>query len=78
VPRDSVVIGLPGSREHVVKLNAEHSDMCRFDLSIPNDQDNYEVVEANLEELCLEALKQGERNVILEKDSLPNAQIGGP
>jgi hypothetical protein len=34
--------------------------MCRFDLSIQNDEDNYQVVEANLEELCTEALKQGE------------------
>jgi hypothetical protein len=34
--------------------------MCRFDLSVQIDEDNYQVVEANLEELCAGALKQGE------------------
>jgi hypothetical protein len=77
VPRDSAVIGLSGEREHAVRLNAEHSDMCRFDLSIQNDEDNYQLVEANLEELCTEALKQGERLISL-RESLPAAPVAEP
>ena len=44
-----------------VKINANHSDMCRFDLSLTKDRDNYRLVQANIEELCdLDIATQGE------------------
>lgn len=45
--------------------------MCRFDLSIQNDEDNYQLVEANLEELCAEALKPGKGTVSLSESLSP-------
>ena len=48
--------------------------MCRFDVSIQNDEDNYQLVEANLEELCMEALKEGEQLTSLA-ESLPAAPV---
>ncbi|RFU27200.1 hypothetical protein B7463_g9151, partial [Scytalidium lignicola] len=75
VPRDSAVIGLPGEREYAVRINAEHRDMCRFDPSIQDDEDNYQLVEANLEELCTDAIKQ-EFHVVedLQMDILQNLE----
>jgi len=43
VPRESSRFGLPGDRENIVKLDADHGDICRFDTS-EHDQDNYELV----------------------------------
>jgi len=51
------VFGLPGERENIVRLNATHSDMCRFDDS-QQDQDNFKLVANNLEELYEEALEK--------------------
>ena len=51
VPRLSAVIGLPGDSENQVRLNADHSNLCRFDASIEKDRDNLRLVEANVEEL---------------------------
>ena len=49
--------------------------MCRFDLSIEEDQDNYEVVRANMKELYTAALlrHQAVRNgaVALDLPSVP-------
>ena len=59
VPRESAVLGLSGARETAIRINADHRAMCRFDLSIQTDEDNYQLVEANLEELCSEAGKRG-------------------
>lgn len=57
-------MNLPGNRETQLRINADHSNMCRFDLSIPSDLDNYRKVERNLQMLCADALigsiKQGE------------------
>ena len=47
--------------EDQVGINANHSDMCRFDLSIRSDEDNYEKVHGHFKELYQGALKkQGE------------------
>lgn len=62
VPRSSAVLGLPGDVENQVKINADHSDMCRFDLSMTKDQDNYRLVQANIEDLCdFDIATQGEQ-----------------
>ena len=60
VPKDSAVFGLPGERENQVKINADHSDVCRFDPALELNQDNYILVEANLRRLCESAIAQGE------------------
>lgn len=47
--------------ENQVKIDADHSNICRFDLSIERDQDNYKMVQANIEDLCeVDFLMQGE------------------
>lgn len=57
MPKSSAVFGLPGHRENIVRLNASHSDMCRFDTKDQRDKDNLEIVLSNLEDLYVEALK---------------------
>jgi hypothetical protein len=47
---------LPGLRETKLRIDADHSNLCRFDLSIETDKDNYELVEGNLDRLCREAI----------------------
>ena len=42
-----------------MKLDADHSDVCRFDGS-EHGQDNYELVERNMKDIYLNALKKGE------------------
>ena len=61
VSRSSAVLGIPGDIENQVKIDADHSDMCRFDLSVAKDRDNYRLVQANIEDLCdLDIGTQGE------------------
>jgi hypothetical protein len=49
--------------------------MCRFDLSVEQDQDNYEVVQANMKELYTAALLRhqavGNGAVALDQPSVP-------
>lgn len=52
VSRSSAVLELLGDIENQVKIDADHSDMCRFDLSVAKDRDNYHLVQANIEDLC--------------------------
>ncbi|PGH02850.1 hypothetical protein AJ80_08800 [Polytolypa hystricis UAMH7299] len=56
VPFDSAVLKLPGHRETQLRINADHSSMCRFDTNIQSDLDNYRKVERNLQMLCADAL----------------------
>ncbi|KAL2050807.1 hypothetical protein ABVK25_008868 [Lepraria finkii] len=51
VSRSSAVLELPGDIENQVKIDADHSEMCRFDLSVAKDHDNYRLVQANIEDL---------------------------
>ena len=46
------MIGLSGDRECQVKLEATHSDMCRFNPKAQIDAKNYKLVEGNVLELC--------------------------
>jgi len=59
VPQDSAVLGLSKKKEHQVKIDADHSLVCRFNPAIEFDEDNYKKVEANLQSLCTSAIAQG-------------------
>ncbi|RJE17497.1 Ankyrin repeat protein, partial [Aspergillus sclerotialis] len=48
VPFSSAVLGLPGNCETQLRINADHSNMCRSDMTIQADVDNYRKVERNL------------------------------
>lgn len=48
VPRESAVVGLPGDVENQVCLEADHSNMGRFDDVTKDDLDNYKPVQANI------------------------------
>ncbi|KAK1762400.1 hypothetical protein QBC33DRAFT_623724 [Phialemonium atrogriseum] len=56
VPMESARFGLPGDRENVVKLNADHGDVCKFGES-QTDQDNFELVQSNIQDMYKNALK---------------------
>lgn len=58
VSRESAVIGLPGNFEAQLQLKASHSDMCRFEPSSQQDQDNYKIVNSRINGLCKEVILQ--------------------
>jgi hypothetical protein len=58
VPRESARLGMPGDRENVVKLEADHSGVCKFGHS-ETDQDNLKLVCTNIKDLVQSALKTG-------------------
>ena len=60
MPKESATFGLPGHRENIVRLNADHSNMCRFDVTDQRDKDNLKIVSSNLEDVYNEALKHCE------------------
>jgi hypothetical protein len=64
VSMDSATFGLPRENEHVVKIDATHSNMCWFDGQGQRDKDNYEKVWNNLEEPCEDSLVRSESNNI--------------
>ena len=37
--------------ENIVGINADHSNMCSFDLSNEDDESNFQLVRANIKEL---------------------------
>ena len=59
VPKKSAIFGLPGTRENIVELNADHSNLCRYDNSM-QDQDNFKLVANNIQDLYENALKRSE------------------
>lgn len=66
------MFGLPGDRENIVRLDASHSDMCRFDQS-KRDQDNFKLVWSNVEDLYEDALKRGESiSIMFLPDKTPH------
>lgn len=64
VPKSSAIFGLPGRRERIVELKADHSDLCRFDES-PRDQDNLKIISNNVQDLYEIALKRSESVSVL-------------
>jgi hypothetical protein len=63
VPRESARFGMPGDREHVVVLNANHSSVCKFSPS-QTDQDNFKLVRSNIRDLYKIALKNSELSTL--------------
>lgn len=59
VSRESATFGLSGSRENIVRLDADHRDLCRFDYSM-HDQDNSKLVRGNIQELYKGAIRHSE------------------
>ncbi|KAK0710048.1 hypothetical protein B0T26DRAFT_755171 [Lasiosphaeria miniovina] len=57
VPRDSAVLGMPGLVETVARIDADHSNICRFDTSVPEDMNNYKKVQHGLGKICQAALR---------------------
>lgn len=55
---------MPGDHENVVKINADHSGVCKFGPSL-EDQDNFKLVRSNIKDLYMNALKTRELSVIL-------------
>jgi hypothetical protein len=58
---ESARLGLPGDRENVVKLNADHKQVCKFGDG-QTDRDNFELVRSNIRDLYKNALKLCELN----------------
>ena len=56
VPAKSAQFGMPGDRENVVKLNADHRSVCKFGAS-QQDQDNFNLVRGNIRDIYKNALK---------------------
>ena len=56
VPFDSAVLKLAGHRETQMRIDADHSNMCRFDLETQCDQDNYKKVQRRMQMMCADAL----------------------
>jgi len=48
---------MPGDRENVVKLNADHRGVCKFSAS-QTDQDNFKLVRANIKDIYKNALRR--------------------
>ena len=63
VPRESARFGIPGDREHVVVLNANHSSVCKFSPS-QTDQDNFKLVRSNIRDLYKIVLKNSELSTL--------------
>lgn len=61
---DSARLGLPGDRENVVKLNADHGQVCKFGDS-QRDKDNLELVRSNIRDIYKNALEIRELNASL-------------
>jgi hypothetical protein len=61
VTKESATFGLPGHRETILGLDADHSNICKFDSAIEDDMDVYEFVKNNFLWLYDEVLK--ERNL---------------
>lgn len=67
VTRKSATLGLGGDIEEVIGLDGEHSEICRFDLENPRDQENYKIVVYHLRRL---------REAALSKASGPTQILG--
>ncbi|CEJ93674.1 hypothetical protein VHEMI09249 [[Torrubiella] hemipterigena] len=61
VPRESARLGMPGDRERIVQLNADHSAVCKFGPS-QADQDNFKLVRSSIKSLYKNALESGTTN----------------
>jgi hypothetical protein len=69
VDKRSATLGLPLDRETQIALNANHSDICKFEAI---ESDDYELVEENIVELAERAL-----NAVAEKARLAALNVPG-
>ncbi|KAH0541695.1 hypothetical protein FGG08_003858 [Glutinoglossum americanum] len=58
VSRESASFGLPGDVENIVRLKADHSNMCRFDTTVQADLDNFKIVRGNMHRLYMAAMNR--------------------
>ncbi|KAF6793061.1 NB-ARC domain-containing protein [Colletotrichum musicola] len=56
VPRESARLGMPGDRENVVRLDADHSTVYKFG-GVISDQDNLKRIQNNIKDIYKKALK---------------------
>ncbi|KAL0932402.1 NB-ARC domain-containing protein [Colletotrichum truncatum] len=63
VSRESARLGLPGDRENIVKLDSDHTNVCKFGDDV-RDQDNLKRVRGNIKDLYKKALRHSELNAI--------------
>ena len=71
VPRESAVIGLPGDVENQVRLDADHRNLCRYNLSVQVDRDNLKKVQHNIKELYdASTIRLGELHELSPPDAL--------
>lgn len=71
MPQESASIGLPGDIENIVRLAADHSNMCRFDTTDQHDLDIYKHVQGNLRRLYQKAVSR--QALALQNSSSPAA-----
>lgn len=70
VLKESSRLGLPGRHENIVQLDADHNGVCRFDIKTSEeDEDNYNKVRANVEDLYEKALRKSELIVALSREA---------
>ncbi|KAH7175225.1 hypothetical protein EDB81DRAFT_769464 [Dactylonectria macrodidyma] len=68
VTKESATFGLAGHRETILGLDADHSNMCKFNTKLDDDRDIYECVQNNITWLYDEAMK--EANITARLESL--------
>lgn len=74
VPKESSRLNLPGDRENIVPLNADHSGVSKFGVT-QTDQDNLTLVQRYVRKLYENALKCSELNII--PSAIPQGQGAG-
>ena len=62
MPYENATLGLAGTRENQVGLDANHSDICKFDTRIQHDRDLYEIAEFNINKTCERALETAKQS----------------
>jgi hypothetical protein len=67
---------MPGDHENVVKLNADHSRVCKFGPNLV-DQDNFKLVRGNIRDLYIEAVRKSELSTLLLTRSGGAVYAGG-
>ncbi|KAI3535789.1 hypothetical protein CSPX01_11127 [Colletotrichum filicis] len=72
VSRDSATLNMPGDVETIVRINAGHSDICRFDTSMPVDKDNYKQAIHGLKKLSNAACNHLRDILPAPPDTLPS------
>ncbi|KAK4198402.1 hypothetical protein QBC40DRAFT_230211 [Triangularia verruculosa] len=70
VPPKSAKLGLPGNVENVVKLNGDHSSLCKIGTA-QKDQDNLKKIRRNIEDIYSKALEKQPQPAVSASASQP-------